>query len=127
MEEVDKEHLLIWMDCVGVSSMHDDVSTNERQQLSASVDLPPQFGGVGLQFIVRVDDEKLLGSWASVTTDIIAFFRSKGLQVYDNLANALDTMADEETKPETTVIPAVASLQAVNMRAPGFLANISVT
>ena len=76
---------------------------------------------------MRAADEELLGSWASVTTDLIAFFRSEGLQVYDKLANALDAMVDEESHPETPVIPAVASLLVVNTRAHIFLANISTT
>ena len=45
MEEVDKERFLTWMDCVGASSLHDDMNTNKCQQLSSSLDLPPQFGG----------------------------------------------------------------------------------
>jgi hypothetical protein len=127
MEEVDREHLLTWMDCVSASSLHDDMSTNERQQLSSSLDPPPQFGGAGLQSLVRAADEELLGSWASVTADLIAFFQSKGLKVYDKLANALDAMADEKSDPNTPVIPAVASLLVVNTRAHVFLANISTT
>jgi hypothetical protein len=33
---------------------------------------------------------------ASVIADLISLFRSKGLEVYDKLANALDAMADED-------------------------------
>ena len=73
------EHLLTWMDCIGASSLHDDMNTNERQRLSSSLDLPLEFGGVGLQSLVRAADDELLGSWASVTTNLIALFRSNGL------------------------------------------------
>jgi hypothetical protein len=103
------------------------MSTIERQQLSASLDLPPRFGGVGLQSLVRAAYEELLGSWASVTTILIAFFRTKGLLVFDKLTNALDTMASEDSTLETPVIRAVASLLAVSARTQTFLADISVT
>jgi len=76
---------------------------------------------------VRAAEEELLGSWASVTSYLIAFFRSKGLQAYDKLANALDAMADEETNPETPVIPAVTALLLVSTRAHVFSADISTT
>jgi len=51
----------------------------ERAHLAASLDLPPQFGGVGLQSLIRAADEELLGSWAAVTADLITFCKSKGL------------------------------------------------
>jgi len=103
------------------------MNINERQHLSSSLDLPPQLGGEGLHSLVRAADEELLGSWASVTTDLIAFFRSKGLQVYDKLANALDTMCDEESNLETPVIPALTALLLVITRAHVCLTDISTT
>jgi hypothetical protein len=66
-----------------------------------------------------------LGSWASVTANLIAFFRSKGLGVYDRQADALDAMADEDTDPTTHVIPAVTSLLVVSTRSHGFLEDIT--
>ncbi len=49
---------------------------------------------MGLQSLVRVADEELLGSWASITADLISFCRSKGRGVYSEIADALDSMAD---------------------------------
>ena len=80
---------------------------------------------MGLQSLIRAAYEELLGSWASVTANLIAFFRSNCLNVYDKLADALDAMASENTDPVTSVIPAVALLLAVSTRAHGFLEDIS--
>ena len=101
------------------------MTSQERQHLAASLDLPPQFEGMGLQSLIRAAYEELLGSWASVTANLITFSRSKGLSVHDKLADALDAMVDENTDPATPIIPAVASLLAVKTRARGFLEDIS--
>jgi hypothetical protein len=124
MKEVDMEHLSTWMECVGTSTLESDMTAQERRHLAASLDLPPQFGGVGLQSLVRAADEELLGSWASVTGNLIAFFRSKGLTVYDKLADALDTMADENINMAIHIIPAFASLLTVSTKAYAFLEDI---
>ena len=42
------------------------------------------------------------------------YFRAKILPVYDELAEALEAMADEET--ETTMVPAVQSLLALGLQ-----------
>ena len=94
----------------------------EWEHLTASLDLPPQFGGVGLQFLIRVVDEELLGSWASITSDLITFFRSKDTPVYSRLAYAVNSMVDTHNiAPEETSIPTIKSLLAVSMRARAFL------
>ena len=89
------------------------------------MDLPPQFGGVRLQSFIRAADEELLGSWASDAADLISFFRSKDLIVYDKLANALEAMADEDGDQTAPIIPAVASLPAASTRAHIFLLDIT--
>ena len=93
-----------------------------------------------MQSLIRATNEEYLGSWAAVTANLIAFLRAKGLDVYDKMANALDSMADEVVSPvenedqapraaetDATVlnIPAVTSLLAVSARAHTFLADIS--
>ena len=123
MKEVDKKHMETWMECVGALSLHNDMTDKERQHLADSVDLPPQFGGVGLQSLIRAADEEMIGSWASITADLITYFRAKSLPVYDELAEALEAMADEET--ETNRVPAVQSLLAVSARSQSFLADMT--
>ena len=49
-----------------------------------------------MQSLIRAANEELLGSRASKTSNSIVFLRSKSLNVYDNLADALDAMADDE-------------------------------
>ncbi len=67
-----------------------------------------------MQSLIRVAYEELLGSWASVTAHLIVFLRSKGLGVYDKLADAMDAMADDDTDDTNSpVIPAVASITLV--------------
>ncbi len=94
MKTVDDAHLSTWMACVGGKSLDADLQPVERDHLAASLDLPPQFGGVCLQSLIRAADEELMGSWASITSDLITFFRSKNLPVYTKLVDALDSMAD---------------------------------
>jgi hypothetical protein len=65
----------------------------------------------------------MIGSWASNTADLITYFRAKSLPVYDELAEALEAMADEETV--TTMVLAVHSLLEVNARSQSFLADMT--
>jgi hypothetical protein len=59
-----------------------------------------------------------LGSWASITSDLIAFFRSKNLPVYSKLADALDSMADTlDVRLDVPTIPAIEMLLAIGTRA----------
>ena len=60
MKEVDDAHLTTWMTCVGGESLAADLPPIERDHRSASLDLPPQFGGVELQSLIRAADEELL-------------------------------------------------------------------
>ena len=59
MEAVDDAHLSTWLDCTGLAML-----SHERELMSSSLDLPPQFGGIGIQLLIKAADEKLLGSWA---------------------------------------------------------------
>ena len=80
---------------------------------------------MGLQSLIRAAYEELLGSWAPVSAELISFLRSKGLNDYDKLADALDAMADEDGDQTSPIIPATASLLAVSTRAQVYLANIT--
>ena len=122
MKEVDDVHLTTWMTCIGGESLIADLPPTERDHLAASLDLPPQFGGVGLQSLIRAADEELLGSWASITSHLISFFRSKDMPVYTKLADTLDAMADSPEKLTVEpAIPAIESMLATGARAHAFL------
>jgi hypothetical protein len=58
--------------------------------MPASLDLPSQFDGVGLQSLLRDADEKMPGSRASITADLIAFCRSKDMSVYTEMGETLN-------------------------------------
>jgi hypothetical protein len=82
MPSADDAHLSTWLRCVGAEQLDDALPAPERAHLAASLDLPPQFGGVGLQSLIRPVDKELLGSWATITVDFITFCISKGLFAY---------------------------------------------
>jgi hypothetical protein len=74
--------------------------------------------------MTRAADEELMGSWASVTFNLVAFLRSKGLSIYDKLADALDAMAVEDGEPEDQCFSAVASLLSIYNRSHTLLADV---
>jgi hypothetical protein len=79
-----------------------------------------------MQSLIRAADEEMLGSWASVTANLLVFLRLKSLNVCDKLADALDAMADDDTdNTDSPVIPAVASIMVLVARAHTFLADIT--
>ena len=81
MATVDEAHLSTLLDFTGASTLESDLTPQERNKLSASLDLPFEFFGIGMQSFIKAADEKLLGSWASITAILIVFLRSKGLSV----------------------------------------------
>ena len=96
----------------------------ERRHLAASLDLSRQFVGAGLQSLIRAANVDLIGSWASVKTDLVSPFRFKCLIVYDELAEAREAMPDEDKNTATPIIPAVESLEAGSTNAQVFRAEI---
>ena len=94
MQSADDAHLSTWLRCVGAEQLDAAVPSLERAYLAASLDLPPQFGGIGLQSLIRATDEELLGSCVAVTADLNNSCRSKGISAYSQIADALDSMAD---------------------------------
>jgi len=99
MEDVDEAHILTLLLCVGAHTLESSMSACDREHLTASLVLPPQFGGVGLQSLIRAFEEDLLGSWTAHTSDLITFFRSKGVTIYSQLSNALNAMTDGSDNP----------------------------
>ena len=58
---------------------------------------------------------------------LISFLRSKGLPIYEKLANDLDVIANEDEDPSRYVISALSSLLAVNARGQCYLSDITQT
>ena len=73
MQSADDALLSTWLDCVGAEQLRDALSTAENNYLAASLELPPQFGGVGMQSLMRIADEELLWPWASIIAELITF------------------------------------------------------
>jgi hypothetical protein len=61
MQFADHVHLSTWLSCVGAEELVSALPATERAHLAASLNLPPQFGGVGMQSLIRAADEELLG------------------------------------------------------------------
>jgi hypothetical protein len=71
---------------------------------------------------MRAADEELLGSWASITADLIAFCRSKNQSVCTKIADVLDSMIDfNDPLTDNPLPPAIAEMMAVSTRAHGYL------
>ena len=64
--------------------------------LARLIDLPPTFGGIGLQSLERSADEKFLGSFADISTSLISFCSSTELLVYVAIVEALEKLWDVE-------------------------------
>ena len=67
-----------------------------RDQLTGLLDLPPAFGGIGLQSLERSADEELLSSFASISSSLTSFCRSTEQLVYIAIAKALEGMDASE-------------------------------
>ena len=111
------------------SNFDDVLPALERAHLAESLDLPPHFGGVGLQSLIRAADEELLGSWVIVTADLITLCRSNGLSTYSHIVDALDSMADPPPTPidedhAPPLHPTIDAMMTVSMRSHAFLGTI---
>jgi hypothetical protein len=128
MQSADDAHLSTWLECVGAEQLHDALPAAEKYDLATLLDFPPQFGGVGLQSLMRVVDEELLGSWASITADLITFCRFKGLSSYSKIADALDSMMDPPPPLDEHQVPclhpAIVAMMTNIVRAHTFLEAI---
>jgi hypothetical protein len=129
MQATDDAHLSTWLTCVGAEQLDAALSTPKNTHLAVAMDLPPHFGGVGLQTLIRAAGEELLGSWAAVTSDLINFCRSKGLSTYSQIADALDSIANTppthmEEVHTALLHPSIDTMMTVSMRAHAFLGTI---
>ncbi len=92
---MDIAHISIWLYCLIASiDLELAMGTDSLDQLTGLLDLPPSFGGIGLQSLERAADEELLGSFASISASLIAFCRKIKLPMYVSIAKALECMGD---------------------------------
>jgi len=95
MREMDDANVSTWLHCLTTSTyLENAIDTLVRNQLASLIDLPPAFGGIGLQSLERSADEELLGSFAGISASFISFCRPTELPVYIAIAEALEGMED---------------------------------
>ena len=67
----------------------------DRWDLIEALDLPLHLGGQSLHSLERAADSEVLGLWAAIVANLIAFIRSTNSAVYEDLAVYLeDTLSD---------------------------------
>jgi hypothetical protein len=69
------------------------------------LDLPPSYGGAGLNSLCRSADEVLLGSFVVIATSLISFCQKTELPIYLGIADALEAMGDVAVILEEAVSP----------------------
>jgi hypothetical protein len=84
-----------------------------RSQLSDILDLPPSYGGAGLQSLEDSADEEFLGSFAAIAAALISFCRKTELRVYIRIAEALESLDDPESEG---ACPTLRGVQEVMLR-----------
>ena len=92
---MDDAQVSTWLHCLSASTdLEHAIGPRARDNLAGVIDLPPAFGGIGLQSLERSADEELLGSFAGISASLISFCRSTELPVYVAIAEALEKMGD---------------------------------
>jgi len=72
------------------------LGTEGRSQLPDLMDMPPDYGGAGLQSLEDSADEAFLESFAEIAASLISFCRKTEEQAYIRIAKALELMDDPE-------------------------------
>jgi len=87
------------------------------------LDLPPSYGGIGLNSLASSADEDFLGSFAGIASSLIEFCRKTELPIYIGIAEALEALGDtadmlEEDLPPSAELPclSVAAIAVVAAR-----------
>jgi hypothetical protein len=95
MAEMDNAHLSAWLHCLATSEdLNNDLDAAGKANLSELLDLPPSFGGTGLQSLDAAADEEYMRSFAGIAATLISFCRNTKLPVYIRIAEALEGTED---------------------------------
>ena len=75
MKEMDSANVGTWLHCLTSSTVLEIATddSNNMDILTDWLDLPPSYGGAGLNSLCRSVDEELLGSFAAITASLISF------------------------------------------------------
>ncbi len=103
MKEMDGAHLSAWLHYLSSSEdLEHALGAHGRDQLAAQLDLPAAYGGAGLQSLESFVDEEFLGSFAAITTSLIAFCKNVELLVYTRIAQTLEALEETEGSQSCT-------------------------
>jgi hypothetical protein len=99
MREMDSAHLSVWLHCLNPSEdLELALGPAGMSHLSDFLDLPPSYGGVGLQSLEGSADEEFLGSFAAIAATLISLCRKTEQRVYIRIAEALESLDGPESK-----------------------------
>ena len=84
------------------------------------MDLPPSYGGAGLQSLEDSADEEFLGSFAAIAAALISFCRKTEQRVYIRIAKALESLDDPENEGTCPTLRGVMEVMSrtENLREP---------
>jgi len=93
--EMDSANVATWLHCLTSSTVLETAMDDSNMDILTDwLDLPPSYGGVGLNSICRSADEEHFGSFATIAASLISFCRKTELHVYVGIAEALKAMGD---------------------------------
>jgi len=121
MDEGDLDFLTGSGLCLGLEKHH---------QLTEWLDLPPFYGGIGLNSLARSADEEFVGSFAGIASSLIELCRKTELPIYISIAEALEALGDvaeilEEDLPPSKELPCV-SVAAIAVAAARVATSLSI-
>jgi hypothetical protein len=74
MKSIDEDHLSCWMQCLSASrDLETTLELRVLDQLSDRLNLPPTFGGAGVQSLVNSADDEFLGTSAAIASALVSF------------------------------------------------------
>jgi hypothetical protein len=77
----------------------------EHHQLTEWLDLPPAYGGIGLNSLARSADAEFVGSFAGIASSLIEFWRKNDLPIYIGIVEALEALGDAAELLEEDLSP----------------------
>jgi hypothetical protein len=95
MREIYFAHLATWLHCLSASpNLENAMDPTSKDLLIDWLDLPPSYGGTGLNSLSRSADEDFLGSFTAIAASLISFCRKSELPVYIRIARAMESLGD---------------------------------
>ena len=101
---MDYAHLATWLHWLAASpNLEYAMDPNIKDILTYWLDLPPSYGGAGLNSLSRSADEEFLGSFAAIVASLISFCQKMELPVNIRIVEALEGLGDNEDLLEEAI------------------------